>query len=502
MLQKLGRLFSSIPRRAAQRKAAAVELKQSEERFRLLVESVQDYAIYMLDPEGFVMTWNRGAERIKGYQAAEIIGKHFSSFYPRDSVDAGKPDQALKLAATHGSYQEEALRVRKDGSVFWAHVLITALRDTGGRLYGFSKVVRDISARKLDEEKFKSLLESAPDAMVIVGGDGKIILINSQTEKLFGLSREEMLGKPIEILMPQRFRSRHAEHRGSFFKNPRTRPMGAGMQLYAVRKDGSEFPVEISLSPMETAEGVLVTSAIRDLTEREETERKLRDKERLAMLGTTAAIFAHEIANPLNGLSTALEIVRTLLNERDNQDPLIQESIEGAYQEIQRLTSLLKDYRSFARPQSLTLEPTDLRQVVEEVLAPGLRAYKEAGINLQLQFSEDLPLVAADKEKLKQVVLNLVKNAVEAMPQGGNLTCKGYQLNGRVILEISDTGTGIPEGVDILQLFRTTKPDGTGLGLPIVQQIISEHHGTMEYASETGQGANFKISLPRSAPSE
>jgi PAS domain S-box-containing protein len=369
--------YQELQRQIAEREIAVEKLKQSEERFRLLVDGVQDYAIYMLDPAGLVTTWNAGAERIKGYSAREIIGKHFSCFYRPQDVRAGRPNRALEIAAREGQYEEENLRVRKDGSEFWSSVLITALHDSVGKLYGFTKVVRDITERKVTEER-------------------------------------------------------------------------------------------------------------------------LRQSEQLATLGTTAAVFAHEIGNPLNGLSTSLQLAEALLRKSDTPNPLILETLQAASQEVQRLGSLLKDYRSFARPLHLNLEATDLRRAVQEVLMPSMRSYRDSGIEVNVQFSEDFPLIRVDKERIKQVVLNLCKNAVEAMPGGGVLTFKAYQLNDQVILEISDTGTGIPDGIDVFQLFKTTKAEGTGLGLPIVQQIVSEHRGTVECFSEPGKGATFRISLPLS----
>lgn len=367
---------SNSQTQSAQRETAVEKLQQSEEQFRLLVEGVQDYAIYMLSSQGIVTTWNSGAQRIKGYEAQDIIGKHFSCFYRPEDIKAGKPNASLEAAAAKGKYEEENVRVRKDGSLFWANVLITALYDTGGRLYGFAKVVRDV-------------------------------------------------------------------------------------------------------------------------TERKETERRLQERERLAILGTTAAVFAHEIGNPLNGLSTSLQLVSKRI-AGSVHDPLVEETLEIARQELQRLTALLNDYRSFARPQRTKIEPTDLRQMFEDVLAPAIKHYRDCGINVEFEFYETLPLVPVDREKIKQVILNLCKNALEAMPDGGTLRCKAYQTVDRVTIEVADTGTGIPEGLDVFQLFNTTKPEGTGLGLPIVEQIVSEHRGSVDYVTELGKGTAFMVSLPLS----
>jgi PAS domain S-box-containing protein len=357
----------------AESESSLEKLQQSEEQFRLIVEGVKDYAIYMLSPKGVVTTWNSGAQRIKGYRAEEIIGKHFSCFFHPQDREAGKPENALKIAATAGKFEEENLRVRKDGSVFWANVLITPLYKNGGQLYGFAKVVRDI-------------------------------------------------------------------------------------------------------------------------TERKQAEQRLREHERLAALGTTAAVFAHEIGNPLNGLSTSLQIVSKFL--AGSADPVVQETLEMSLQELQRLTSLLNDYRSFAKPQGINIEPTNMLKLFEEVLAPTIKHHENQGIDTALEFDSNLPLISVDREKIKQIILNLCKNAVEAMPNGGSLRCKAYERANHMIIEVADTGTGIPEGLDVFQLFKTTKPEGTGLGLPIVEQIISEHHGSVDYVTELGKGTTFRISLP------
>lgn len=251
-------------------------LRESEESFRLLVSSVQDYAIFMLDNDGRVATWNDGAQRIKGYRADEVIGRHFSMFYTDEDKVLNLPEHELAMTRDKGRCEAEGWRLRRDGSRFLANVVLTPLKDSNGALRGFAKVTRDLSSRRQLEERFRRVVESAPSAMVMINGAGVIEMVNEQTEKLFGYRRAQLLGQQVEILIPERFRLRHPGLRGGFMADPRSRPMGAGRDLFGLRQDGSEFPIEIGLNPIEMEEGPMVLSAIVDISSRKRLEERFR----------------------------------------------------------------------------------------------------------------------------------------------------------------------------------------------------------------------------------
>ena len=212
-------LEARVRKRTAELAQTYESLQASDERFRLLVEGAQDYANLMLDPSGHILTWNIGAERCKGYRAEEIIGRHFSCFYPEEDVARGKPERELKEALKDGRCTDEGWRVRKDGSQFWARVVITPLHDKAGRLRGFAKVTRDITEGMRAQERFRQAVESAPNGMVMINCEGKIVLVNAQTERLFGYGRDELLGQPVELLVPERFQvPKHPGDRGRLLR--------------------------------------------------------------------------------------------------------------------------------------------------------------------------------------------------------------------------------------------------------------------------------------------
>src|SRR6266550_2290183 len=264
----------TLPRRA---KSTA---EGSDEPVRLLIENAKDYAICKLDPRGRVASWNIGAERLTGYRQDEIFGKPFSSFYAAEEIQRRRPEFVLKTAGADGRYEEQTWRVRKDGSRFFANVLITAIRRAKGTLAGFSLITRDLTDVRFAEIA-RGIYESFPDAIAVIDRHGRITQMNAQVESIFGYSRNELQDKPVEFLMPERFRERHVKHITGYIADPHMRPMGVSLELFGQRKDKSEFPVDIMLSPMTTESDNMVIAIVRDVTgpkQATESVRKTHDE--------------------------------------------------------------------------------------------------------------------------------------------------------------------------------------------------------------------------------
>jgi PAS domain S-box-containing protein len=259
--------------------SAEEALRDSEEKYRMLLDEIQDYAIFMLDPQGVVVSWNAGAERIKGYKADEIVGHNFSVFFPPEDIKQGMAEELLRITATSGRHEFQGMRLRKDGSRFLASIIFIALRDPAGNLRGFSEISRDLSESKESAAKYRGLLEAAPDAMVVVNQGGEIVLLNVQAEKQFGYRRDELIGQKVKNIIPQGFAERLIADGTRTAAEALAQQIGTGIELTGRRKNGSEFPIEIMLSPLESTEGILVTAAIRDISVRKAAEKHLGQME-------------------------------------------------------------------------------------------------------------------------------------------------------------------------------------------------------------------------------
>ena len=261
------------------RRLAEEALRECEESYRMLLDGIHDYAIFMMDPHGQIISWNAGAERIKGYSADQIIGQNFSRFFPPEDIKRGRPEEVLRMTAASGQHEEQAMRVRKDGSRFLASLTFTALRDPNGNLRGFSEFSHDLSESKESGAKYRGLLEAAPDGMVVVNQAGEIVLLNLQAEKQFGYHRDELVGQKVKNIIPEGFAERLIADGTRTAAEALAQQIGTGIELIGRRKDSSEFPIEIMLSPLESAEGILVTAAIRDISVRKDAEKHLAQME-------------------------------------------------------------------------------------------------------------------------------------------------------------------------------------------------------------------------------
>jgi len=278
----------SVMRDNSLRVLAEEALRDSEEKYRMLIQGVEDYAIVMLGLRGELVSWNPGAERMTGFTFEEIAGHNFSHFFPPDDIRRGRPEEILRLAAASGRHEEQGMCVRKDGSRFPVRATFTALRDSQGNLCGFSVISRDLSQSTESEAKYRGLLEAAPDAMVVVNEDGDIVLLNVQAEKQFGYRRDELVGQKVKNIIPEGFAERLIADGTRSAAEALAQQIGTGIELNGRRKNGSDFPIEIMLSPLENAEGILVTAAIRDITERKQLEQMFRQGQKMEAVGQLA----------------------------------------------------------------------------------------------------------------------------------------------------------------------------------------------------------------------
>lgn len=356
----------------------------------------------------------------------------------------------------------------------------------------------EIAERKQVEERFRGLLEAAPDAMVIIDQFGSIRLVNSQTVKLFGYERQELIGQPVEMLVPESSRRRHVAHRAQYMDNPRTRQMGSGMDLHGVRKDGSKFPVEISLSPLNTPEGLLVYSAIRDITERQRIEGKLRQAERLAAIGEMVAGLAHESRNALQLMQASLEMLARRLGRGPEHD-LVQE-IQKAQD---RLHHLFGEVGGYAAPIKLALEHHELPKLWREAWRQLSARVDQRQASLLEHIGVSDLHCRVDPFSIERVFRNVLENALAACvdPVRIEIDCSATQLGDHdaVRVVIRDNGPGLtPEQRQkIFVPFYTTKARGTGLGMPIAKRIVEAHGGRIEVDADADSGAAIEITLPR-----
>lgn len=479
------------------------------DRFRLLVEAVQDYGIFMLDHTGIVMSWNTGAARLKGYTAEEVIGRHFSIFYPEPAKQRMWPDEELRLAAQNGTYEEEGWRVRKDGSMFWANVVITALRDPDGSVTGFGKVTRDLTERRLheealrqSEERFRLLIEGVRDyAIYMLDPMGTIQSWNSGAELIKGYTAQEVVGKHFRMF----FRSEDVaqglpgKQLRDCLQHGRTEEEG-----WRVRKDGSTFWANIVMVPMRGADGTHLGFAkvTRDMTE----SRRLRELEHSSrQMNEFLAMLAHELRNPLAPIRNAVSILQlepapstTVRTSRDMID-----------RQLSHLTRLVDDLLDAGRLTSgkIRIKPEliSFNKVVARAIEASRPAMDARSHHFKLEVPPEDLWVYADETRLAQVLQNLLSNATKFTPVGGTITLSARVEGGRLQVDVQDNGEGIsPVAMEsIFELFSqgdglaASRQSGLGIGLSLARSLVEMHGGSISARSAgAGQGSVFSFELP------
>ena len=503
-------------------KQALLEGATEAERFRLLVEAVSDYAIYMLDTNGIVTSWNAGAERIKGYKAGEILGRSFDSFYEEADRKAGVPQRVLAIAGRDGKFQAEGWRVRKDGTRFWAFVIIDAIYDNG-ELIGFAKITRDLTERRLAEEElrrseelFRRLVEGVTDyAIYMLDPSGIVSNWNAGAQRIKGYGPDEIVGQHFSIFYTDEDRSRGEPARSLAIAE---RDGRFEAEAWRQRKDGTRFWANVVIDAIREPSGRLIGFAkiTRDITERRETQlaldrtrEALMHSQKIEAIGKLTGGVAHDFNNLLTVVLGSLDLLRRYV---PNDDPRVTRLLDNALQGAQRGTALTQRMLAFARRQDLDLRPVDLVE-----LTRGMRDLLQRSLGPQITIETRFPLalssVMADPHQLETSLLNLAVNARDAMPAGGILTIAARNevtvgdaklRPGRYVrLTLSDTG----EGMDADTLARATEPffttkgtgKGTGLGLSMVHGMVEQLGGQMILHSKPGEGTAAEIWLPSAA---
>ena len=491
--------------------------KDLADELNLLIDGAEGHAIYMLDPEGRVTIWNKSAERLKGWSAAEVVGRSAEIFYPEAARAAGKLQADLARARAEGRVKEEDWRLRKNGSEFLADITLTPLYDDQGALRGFGKVIRDVTAQRAAERQlsasanqFRSVLATVPDAMIVIDDAGRILSFSAAAERLFGFREEEVIGTNVSGLMPSPDRERHDGYIHRYLTTGERRIIGRGRTVIGQRRDGSTFPMELSVGEAITEGDRIFTGFIRDLTEKQRAEERIEQLRsdlvhaaRVGAMGTMASTLAHELNQPITAVVNYVSGARNLMRGATPEElETVREALGEAASEALRAGGIVRRLREFVARGETEKSVEDLAGLVDEASKLALIGAREKGVDVAFDFDPTARAVLVDKVQIQQVLINLMRNAIEAMadsPERRMTVSSRPDAPGYVRVTVADTGPGVAPEIarTLFRAFASSKPEGMGLGLSICRTIVEANGGRIWMEPRSGGGSLFHFTLVR-----
>jgi two-component system sensor kinase FixL len=482
----------------------------------LLLKSATGYAIFTVDEEGCIRSWNRGAEELLGWSADQAIGKHTSILTSRGS---SRDDVMSRLATAKalGRFSHECWQARADGSEFLAEVTIAPLPSVSGTDAGFAKIIHDVTVNRAEqralqrrERHLQSILATVPDAMVVIDETGVILSFSQAAERLFGYSEADVAGQNVSLLMPSPDRERHDGYLARYLATGVPRIIGEGRIVTGLRADGTTFPMALSVGEAKSNEQRLFTGFIQDLTERRDFEARLEQLQselihvsRLSAMGTMASTLAHELNQPLTAIASYGEAAAALLEGEGEPDKeTLRETVSEMAGQSLRAGGIVRRLRQFVAKGETSKTIEDLPKVIEEASALALMGAREQRVETHFSYHPNATPVLIDRVQIQQVVINLIRNALEAMHDVSRkrLAVTTSLIDAETVqVSIADTGPGIPQRVreNLFQAFNSSKDEGMGLGLSICRTIVETHGGKIRAVDRPEGGTEFSFTLVR-----